>query len=504
MSSSTENHKSADQTLAPMSRVASARIAIRVLVLEDQQSDAELMMRQLRRSGFAPVWERVETEADYVAQLASSPDIILADYRMPQMDAERALEILRDSGLTIPFIVVSGAIGEDVAVAMMRHGASDYLLKDRMARLGPAVRHALEQRALQEQTRKAAGELRASEIRFQSFMNNSPTLARIKEADGRLVYMNNACEQLFGVSSAECEGKTDAEFCPAEVAERLRARDSAVLHDGEPSHVVEEVKLHSGRTMQLLMFRFLLHDACGEPMLGEVSADITDQIRTQRALAEALQAKEILFRELHHRVKNNLNVVSSLLSMQAQLHRDSAAGQALADAQRRIESMALVHDRLNQKDRGDAIDFQEYAAGLARNLFDVYRPGGGVTRLRLDLSPVPLVLTQAVPCGLILNELITNALKYAFPHGESGEIAVSLRSDDKGLVTLSVSDDGAGLPSDFAWRSSPSLGLRIVDILSRQLDATVEVGSGPGACFTVRFQQLAGAAVNHGRCSEIF
>lgn len=468
-----------------------AKIPLRVLVLEDQPSDAELMIRELRRSGFDPDWERVDTEVDYVARLASQPDVILADYRLPQMDAARALERLQDAGLSIPFIVVSGAIGEDAAVSMMRRGASDYLLKDRLARLGPAVRQVVEKRFLEEQTRRTADELKSSEIRFQSFMNNSPALARIKDAEGHVVYMNNTCEHVFGVSIAECEGKSDDELWPRDVAERLRSRDLAVLESGEPSRVVEEVLLRDGRRVQFLTFRFLVYDATGRRMLGEVSTDISEQIRTQEALSQALAAKEVLFRELHHRVKNNLNVVSSLLSMQAEILKDSAVGRALADAQRRIACMALVHERLNSGEGSDEIDFRDYAASLSRNLLDVYGATENGIRLRMELCPVSLELNQAVPCGLILNELVTNSLKYAFPNGRSGEIVVALRQDENDVVSIRVADDGVGLPPGFEWRQSPSLGLRIVNILSRQLDGTIAHGEGPGASFVLAFQRIA-------------
>ena len=462
-------------------------IPLRVLILEDHESDAQLMIRQLKRSGFEPVWQRVETEAEYMARLASLPDVILSDYRMPEMDAERALEILRESALPIPFIVVSGAIGEDVAVAMMRKGATDYLLKDRMARLGPAVRHALNQRLWQERTRRAGEELRASEVRFQSFMNNSPTLARIKDADGRILYMNSTCEHLFAVSVTECAGKTDGELWPAEIAERLRSSDLAVMERGEPSRTVEQVTLPNGRTLELLTFRFLLYDSAGQPMLGEVSADISEQIRTQKALAESLAAREVLFRELHHRVKNNLNVVSSLLSMQAQILGNSPAGKALWDAQRRIESMAQIHERLNNHENADRVDFGEYAAALARSLVHAFRGADTAVRLRLELNPVSLALTEAIPCGLILNELLTNALKYAFPDNRSGEITVSLEEDSNRAITLGVSDDGVGLPDGLDLSQSDSLGLRIVHILTRQLDGKLEVRGGAGASFALTF-----------------
>ena len=126
-------------------------MTLRVLIVEDQPIDAELMVRELRRAGHEPAWQRVETESDYLRELNAEPDVILADYKLPGFDAPRALELLRTSGLSVPLIVVTGAVGEDAVVECMKQGAADYLLKDRLARLGPAVAHALEQHESQRQ-----------------------------------------------------------------------------------------------------------------------------------------------------------------------------------------------------------------------------------------------------------------------------------------------------------------------------------------------------------------
>ena len=464
-------------------------VRVRVLILEDSPQDAELMVHELRRSNFAPEWQRVDTEADYLAALKSFlPEVILADYRLPQLDATRALELVRALDFYIPFIVVSGSIGEEIAVAMMRRGATDYLLKDRLARLGPAVRHALFEKALREETRHAEQALLSSEIRFNSFMSNSPALAYIKDHQGRLLYMNNTCEQAWGMTLAESEGKLDRELWPAEVADVLRAHDMSVLTSGAASRVLEEMPLTNGRTIHVLTFRFAFSDAAGERLLGGVSVDVSDQVRTEKALSRAVTAKEALLKELHHRVKNNLQVISSLLMMQSESMQDPALAQALKESQKRVECMALIHERLNREDGLDSVDFCEYAGALTRDLFYSYGADQAEVRLRLDLCPVVLPVTQAIPCGLILNELVTNALKYAFPSGRAGELAVTLASGGDGLVKLTVTDDGIGLPPGFDWTQSQSLGLRIIHILTRQLDGTIYQQPGSGASFCLTFQ----------------
>lgn len=155
---------------------------LRVLILEDQPADAELMLRELRRADFAPEWVRVETEGDYLAHLDPALDLILADYTLPQFDAEQALHLLQESGLDIPFIVVSGSVGEEVIVERMRQGATDYLLKDRLSRLGPAVRRALEEHRLREEKRRAEGVLQESERQTRELQRfvSSPTAELIR------------------------------------------------------------------------------------------------------------------------------------------------------------------------------------------------------------------------------------------------------------------------------------------------------------------------------------
>jgi two-component sensor histidine kinase len=208
-------------------------------------------------------------------------------------------------------------------------------------------------------------------------------------------------------------------------------------------------------------------------------------------LSSALAAKELLLKEVHHRVKNNLQIISSLLSMQAESLPDLAAARSLQDSQERVQCMALMHERLNRDGEPDRLDFREYAATLARDLFHSYGVDSERIRLRFQLEPVTLGLNQAIPCGLILNELLTNSLKHAFPNERAGEILVKLSWKEDQPVKLTVADDGPGLPAEFDWKESQSLGLRIMNILGRQLDGTVQRETGPGTVFSLTFPRTA-------------
>jgi PAS domain S-box-containing protein len=176
---------------------------IRVLILEDRPDDAELMVNELRRAGFAPDWRRVETETAYLASLDPALDLILADYNLPQYDAARALRALRERGLDIPFIIVTGSISEEMAVECMKQGAADYLLKDRPARLGPAVRQAMAQRQLREEKRQSEKHMRLQARMLEAAANAIMITGR----DGRIAWVNPAFTRLTGFSLGEVWGQ---------------------------------------------------------------------------------------------------------------------------------------------------------------------------------------------------------------------------------------------------------------------------------------------------------
>lgn len=207
------------------------------------------------------------------------------------------------------------------------------------------------------------------------------------------------------------------------------------------------------------------------------------EIETRRG-----REKEVLLKEIHHRVKNNLQIISSLLNLQANRVTDSRTLQALSDSQARVRSMALIHERLYQSQSLAKIDFGEYVKSLATDLFRSYRHNITGTQLEIQVDEVILDLDQAVSCGLILNELMTNALKYAFPNGREGTIRVELRVKPERVLSLQVADDGIGVPSDFDTLHTNSLGLQLVNNLVSQLNGTIDIERSEGTSFRISFK----------------
>ena len=195
----------------------------------------------------------------------------------------------------------------------------------------------------------------------------------------------------------------------------------------------------------------------------------------------------MLLKEIHHRVKNNMQVMSSLLSLQSNYTDETHTIEVLRESQHRVRSMALVHERLYQTPDLAGISALEYVQDLAQHLAESYRSNSTFISLDIKVDDLTLDLDTAIPCGLILNELISNAFKHAFHDKSSGEIRIELRGEEKHLSSMVVWDDGAGIPDDVDLNQAKSLGLKLVTSLTRQLNGTIDHFQNEGTMFVLKF-----------------
>ena len=222
---------------------------------------------------------------------------------------------------------------------------------------------------------------------------------------------------------------------------------------------------------------------------GGFARDITDRKEAQRALELSLAEKEVLLKEVHHRVKNTLQVISSITKLQGEREGlDPKVREMLHHSRDRVRSMALIHERLYQNKQFSSIDLADYIDGLSRNLLLSYSTSGRVS-LDLDLEPAHLSIDQAMPCGLILNEIISNALKHAFSDGRQGTIRIVLRMEGE-LVRIEASDNGDGLPEGFEDEHDGGLGLELVQLLTAQIDGRMERSSKGGVSYLLTFERV--------------
>jgi len=209
--------------------------------------------------------------------------------------------------------------------------------------------------------------------------------------------------------------------------------------------------------------------------------------RAEDRLKASLKEKDVLLKEIHHRVKNNMQIISSLLRLQSREIEDEKAQQIFQISQNRIRSIALIHETLYQSEDLARIDFESYIRKLTTHLLSIYKPEGAELKLDLEVKKVYLDINKAIPCGLIINELVSNALKHAFPRERGGRIGVRM-SEKEGLFTLVVEDSGVGMPKDLDFRKTGSLGLQIVHDLVQQLEGTVRLDQDKGTSFTITWK----------------
>jgi len=305
-----------------------------------------------------------------------------------------------------------------------------------------------------------------------------------------IIFFNRRAETAFGYSAEEVRAKPVkllfrgglAGFHPERIAALEAFTENAVA--AERREIVGRRKDGSEFPVKVSLSKI---EVAGETILSLMVQDVASHAFTEERLRGALREKEVLLEEVHHRVKNNLQVITSLLGLQARSIKDSAIRIKFDESRYRIQAMSILHEILDESASLAEIDFADYVQRLVAHLIRSYGAIGRI-RTRLRLYPLSCHRDVALPCGLIINEVLSNTLKYAFPGGTAGEVQIELRREPRGGVHLLIADDGIGLPHGFNWETSPTLGLRLVRTLARQIEANMQVTGGNGTTFSIKFR----------------
>jgi len=341
--------------------------------------------------------------------------------------------------------------------------------------------------------RKQAQEaLRTSEERYRAVFDNAGIGISLRDRDGRFVQVNSAMMDMLGYS--------DMDF------HHLTPTDITHFDDRDISKWIFESIMRGEISTYRLEKRYIRKD--GRTMWGDVSvsairnengdhiatvgviADITDRKLADDKLRASLREKEILLREIHHRVKNNLQLITSLLRLQLRQIKgeDESLVEIFEDIQSRIKTIALVHQSLYRSEELDLIDISQYMQRILGSLRASSARSTREVSIKADVKNILLRIDAALACGLIVNELVTNSLKHAFPEGREGEIVVTLKSVGGKEFQLTVHDNGIGIPEQIDLQQLESLGLDLVANLVRQLNGTIELATGEGTEFRIRFE----------------
>jgi len=313
-----------------------------------------------------------------------------------------------------------------------------------------------------------------------------PVGVTLSDSEGRIIFTNKAEAKLHGYEIRDLLGKNANILAPKD--RRRDFSDEEMTHFGFWSRDVENLR-KDGSRVAVHLTSDVVKNSAGEPThIIHISEDITERRLSEARLRDSLTEKETLLKEVHHRVKNNLMTVSSLLSLQLGIIENREFKALLEDSRNRIKAMSLVHEVLYRNENLSKIDLGSYMRALSENLTQTFSTRGKEIRVRTNINVDTLDMDTLIPCGLIVNELVSNSFKHAFNGLDEGTISIDLGRKD-GNIALSVSDTGTGISSDMDISTAKTLGMRLVNALVSQINGQLRMESEKGTVFSIKFPE---------------
>ena len=306
----------------------------------------------------------------------------------------------------------------------------------------------------------------------------------IASPDGQIEWVNDGFIRLMGIPKEKLINKILSEInvytnINNEIREAIKNQHSRIFESNVTTYNIENLWISSTLTP--------IYDEDGTlKKLVVVDSDITAGKNMQKQIETSLKEKDVLLKEIHHRVKNNLQIIISLLNLQTGYIKDEVTLKAVKDGQSRVRSMALVHEKFYQSDELSEIDFAEYIEKLCHYLYQSYGDKTDRIDVQIKGDKIGLDMDTAMPCGLLVNEIVSNAYKYAFPDQEKGTILIEFKKSN-GKMTLFIHDNGIGFPIEYDLEKSESLGMQLIQALTSQLDGELKVSRENGTTFEISF-----------------
>lgn len=458
--------------------------AVRLLVVDDDDVDRDKLRRLLARD--ERPFEIVEATSgrEAIERLrAFDFDCVILDYRLGDtLGTDLISDIEASARHSCPVIMVTGQSSERGAVEALRRGIYDYLPKRELKReqLLAAIEGSLRWAEMQ-------GQLSESEHRFQQLSESLPLLVWSSGPDGQVDYLGRQWVEYTAIPAEEQLGDRWLSQVHPDDRDAVAAAWRNAVESGTEFDMEYRIRRADGMYRWFKTRTALLRDTKGRIVRRfGTNTDVHEARELRAAITHALEEKTVLLNEVHHRVKNNLQIISGLLRLQARRCAVPEVTPLLEQSQLRIQAMGLIHQLLYESKDFAQVDLSYYLRRLIDLLHKTFAAGDGRVQIVTEFNPVHLSLDIAVPCGLLVTELLSNAFKHAFPAERRGEIRVALGRRD-GTAILSVSDTGVGMPAGLSVTSAQSLGLKLVELLTDQIGGTISLDEPPGTHYQLRF-----------------
>ncbi|HEY9597992.1 MAG TPA: histidine kinase dimerization/phosphoacceptor domain -containing protein [Cyanophyceae cyanobacterium] len=456
---------------------------VTILVVEDDWIIAQDIKTSLEKQGYAV--PAIVTTGEEVVQktIEVQPDLVLIDINLFGENKSLGIAQSIHKICNVPIVFLTTASGKGTIEDQL---ADIVIIKDATGKVIGAS-HIVKGGAFDITERKQAElEIQRSKDLKEAIFNDSADAIFLVDCETLLTFdCNHRAVQLFEAHSKDeligIAGHTlqRQQFTPQELVAIAQEINTTGVWSREVEYVTKQ-----GNSFWGNLAVKQINVASRTINLVRVT-DITKQKQAQEQIKASLKEKEVLLKEIHHRVKNNLQIVKSLLQLQARRTQDREAILVLQDSQNRITSIALVHEKLYRSDDLAKIDFAQYIPDLTAHLFDSYKVSSTQVVLKLEIDNIVIEIDTAIPCGLIINELVSNSLKYAFPDPKKGEVEVKVQDNNDGTMTLIVQDNGIGIPEEFNIATTQSLGLTLVQGLVEQLEGSLELDRSRGTSFRI-------------------
>jgi PAS domain S-box-containing protein len=342
------------------------------------------------------------------------------------------------------------------------------------------------------QYKLAKSRLKKSEERFRAVAESAVDAIVTTDANGNIIFFNNSLTKIFGYTKEDLIRKPLTLLMP-ERFKKNYLNELQKFKKGGQHRLIGKTVTTTGLKKDKNEFPFEMSLSAwksgGKTYFTSIIRDLTERKKADEQIKKSLQEKEVLLQEIHHRVKNNMQIISSLLNLQTQYVKDELALDVLKKSQNRVNSMASIHEKLYQSNDLTHIKFDDYIQRLVSDLFYSYNIHKDQIQTVFDVEDVELNMETAVPCGIIISEIVSNSLKHAFPKGNKGEIRISLKEHEN-TYELTISDDGIKFPENLDFKNTDSLGLQLTNNLVGQIDGKIELNRGDGTEFKIIFKEL--------------